>query len=325
MLLCSHKNLMDDHIILDISHEVVIENLKSQQPHSCTCIQFETILPCANACCPSTSKSSFELEFAGTNDDTYQKLKEENERLKMNLTQLKGKCIAQPSQDNRDHMVKKLEMGTTVACTKPLEENIKDLRIAKRREQKKKINTSSKNLNHASIKGNIQGNNQATLHTNENKKCSECFEKGHLIRSCPYIKSGLIINKDDKLCFKCSKKGHFVKSCPQLKQKGIGLEKKVFTNHVASNKQGRNKSSKLGKRLCYTCREKGHQCKDCPIGNNSTPNLSIDYHVARQPKIATYVRKVMSLPSVNTKDSWVPRSLFTNLDGPIKRWVPKCA
>jgi hypothetical protein len=155
MLLCSHENLMDDHIILNIAHEVVIENLKSQQPHSCTCIQIDTILPCANACCPSTSKSSFELELAGTNDDTYQKLKEENERLKMSLTQLKGKCIAQPSQDNRDHMVKKLETGTTVACTKSLEENVKDLRIAKRREQKKKINTYSKSLNHASIKGNI--------------------------------------------------------------------------------------------------------------------------------------------------------------------------
>jgi hypothetical protein len=29
MLLCSHKNLIDDHIMLNIAHEVVIENLKS--------------------------------------------------------------------------------------------------------------------------------------------------------------------------------------------------------------------------------------------------------------------------------------------------------
>jgi hypothetical protein len=123
MLLCSHENLMDDHIILNIAHDVVIENLKSQQPHSCTCTQIETTLPCANACCPSTSKPSFELEFAGTNDYTYQKLKEENERLKMSLTQLKGKCIAQPSQHNRDHMVKKFETRTTEACTNSLEEN----------------------------------------------------------------------------------------------------------------------------------------------------------------------------------------------------------
>jgi hypothetical protein len=247
MLLCSHEDLMDDHIMLNIAHEVVIENLKSQQPHSCTCIQIKTILPCANACCPSTSKSSFELEFAGTNDNTYQKLKEENEKLKLSLTQLKGKCIAQPSQDNRDHMVKKLETGTIEACTKSLEENVKDLRIAKRKEQRKKINISSKSLNHASIKGNIQ----------------------------------------------------------------------------ASNKQGKKKSSKLGKRLCYTCRKRGHQCKDCPIGNIPTSSLSINSHVTRQPKIATCARKVMSLPSANTKDIWVPRSLLTNLDGPIKRWVPK--
>jgi hypothetical protein len=135
----------------------------------------------------------------------------------MSLTQLKGKCIAQPSQDNCDHMVKKLETETIVACTKSLEENIKDLRIAKRRKQKKKINTSSKSLNHASIKGNIQGNNQVTLHTKRSKKCSECFEKGHSIRSCSYIKNDLITNKDDKLCFKCSKKGHLFKSYPYLK------------------------------------------------------------------------------------------------------------
>jgi hypothetical protein len=325
MLLCSHENLMDEHIMLNIAHEVVIENSKFQQPHSCTCIQIETILPCANACFPSTSKPSFELEFAETKDDIYQKLKEENERLKMNLTQLKGKCIAQPSQDNHDHMVKKLEMGTTVACTKSLEENVKDLRIAKGKEQKKKINTSTKSLNRASMQGNIQGNNQATLHTKRSKKCSECFEKGHSIRSCPYIKNDLIINKDDKLCFKCSKKGHLIRSCPHLKQKGIMLEKKIFTNHVASKKQGRKKSSRLEDHLCYICRKKGHQCKDCPIGNYSTPSLSINSHVTRQPKIATCARKVMSLPSANTKDVWVPRSLLTNLDGPIKRWVPKYA
>jgi hypothetical protein len=249
VLLYSHENLMDDHIILNIAHEVVIENLKSQQPQPCTCIQIETILSCANACCPSTSKSSFELKFAGTKYDTHQKLKEENERLKMSLTQLKGKCIAQPSQDNHDHMVKKLGTRTTVACTKSLEEKVKDLRIVKRKEQKKKINTSSKNLNHASIKGNIRSNNQVTLHSKRSKKCSECFEKGHSIRSCPYIKNDLIINKDDKLCFKCSKKGHLSRSCPHLKQKGIVLEKKIFTNHVAERNKERRKLQDL--RIAY--------------------------------------------------------------------------
>jgi hypothetical protein len=135
----------------------------------------------------------------------------------------------------------------------------------------------------------------------------------------------LIINKDDKLCFKCSKKGHLIKSCPHSRQKGIVLEKKILTNPVASKKQGKKKSSRLEDRLCYICQKKGHQCKDCPIGNYPTSSLSIISHVTRQPKIATCARKVMSLPSANTKDFWVPRSLLTNLDGPIKRWVPKYA
>jgi hypothetical protein len=107
--------------------------------------------------------------------------------------------------------------------------------------------------------------------------------------------------------------------------KGIVLEKKIFTNHVARKKQGKKKSSRLEDRLCYICRKKGHQCKDCPIGKNPTSSLSINSHVTRQPKIATCARKVMSLPSANTKDFWVPRSLLTNLNGPMKRWVPKYA
>jgi hypothetical protein len=103
------------------------------------------------------------------------------------------------------------------------------------------------------------------------------------------------------------------------------LEKKIFTNYVASKKQGRKKSSRLEDRLCYICRKKGHQCKDCPIGNTSTPILSINSLVTRQPTIATCARKLMSLSSANTKDFWVPRSLLTNHDGPIKRWVLKYA
>jgi hypothetical protein len=109
------------------------------------------------------------------------------------------------------------------------------------------------------------------------------------------------------------------------KTKGIVLEKKIFTNHVASKKQGKKKSSRHEDRLCYICRKKGHQCKDCPIGNYPAPNLSIDSYVTRQSKNATCARKVMSLPSASIKDIWVPRSLLTNLDGPIKRWGPKYA
>jgi hypothetical protein len=108
-----------------------------------------------------------------------------------------------------------------------------------------------------------------------------------------------------------------------LCKNGIVLEKIIFTNHVESKRQGKKKSSKHEDHLCYICWGKGHLCKDCPIGNYSTPILSIDSYVTRQPKIATCARKVINLPSASTKDIWVPRSLLTNLDGPIKRWGPK--
>jgi hypothetical protein len=116
-----------------------------------------------------------------------------------------------------------------------------------------------------------------------------------------------------------------VKSCSYVKQKGIVLEKKIFTNHVASEREGKKKSSKHEDRLCYICLKKGHLCKDCPIGNFSTSSLSIDSYVTRQSKITTCARKVMSLLSASTEDICVPRSLLTNLGGPIKRWEPKYA
>jgi hypothetical protein len=95
MLVRSHNKFMDSHIMLEMAHEVVLTNLKSCQPHICTCTQIETILSCANKCCYQESQSSIELEFSGISNVSYAKenneLKEENERLKRSLTQLKGK------------------------------------------------------------------------------------------------------------------------------------------------------------------------------------------------------------------------------------------
>jgi hypothetical protein len=39
MLVCSHNKFMDSHIMLYMTHEVVLTNLKSYQPHICTCTQ----------------------------------------------------------------------------------------------------------------------------------------------------------------------------------------------------------------------------------------------------------------------------------------------
>ena len=62
-----------------------------------------------------------------------------------------------------------------------------------------------------------------------------------------------------------------VKSCPYVKQKGIVLEKKIFTNHVASKKQGRKKSSRLEDRLCYICRKRDINAKIVPLVTTPLP------------------------------------------------------
>jgi hypothetical protein len=49
-------------------------------------------------------------------------------------------------------------------------------------------------------------------------------------------KMAWLLTRMIKKCFRCSKKGHMVKSCPYVKQKGIFLENNIFTNHVASKK-----------------------------------------------------------------------------------------
>jgi hypothetical protein len=129
MLVCSHNKFIDSHIMLEMAHEVVLTNLKSYQPHICTCTQIETILSCANKCFSQASQSSIELEILGISDISIiqenKELKEEVGRLRRSLTLLKGKCHAQPSHDNRDNMVKKLEKRTTAACTNPLQKNAK--------------------------------------------------------------------------------------------------------------------------------------------------------------------------------------------------------
>jgi hypothetical protein len=167
MLVFSRNKFMDSHIMLEMAHEVVLTNLKSYQPHMCTCVEIlKTILPCANNCCYQASQSSIELEISGISDISItqenKELKEEVERLRRSLTLLKGKCHAQPSHDNRVNMVKKLEKGTTAACTNPFQKNAKFPKKGMSKHQEKKAKAHDKCLNHAST-CSTQGYKQATL------------------------------------------------------------------------------------------------------------------------------------------------------------------
>ncbi len=74
------------------------------------------------------------------------------------------------------------------------------------------------------------------------------------------------------------------------------------------------------------CRKwRDFMCKNQGLQHGEKPKDSNTYLLSRQPKIATCAGKAINLPSANTKDIWVPRSLLTNHNGSIKRWVPKYA
>jgi hypothetical protein len=120
---------MGSYALLEAAHEVKITMVKDSQPHTCTCAQPSIDLSCANSYCSQAKSSCDEHDLVKTCDSLIasenDELKRENEMLKMELSQLKGKGHVQPSQDNRDHIVKKLEKKSIVTCTKLPQINLK--------------------------------------------------------------------------------------------------------------------------------------------------------------------------------------------------------
>jgi hypothetical protein len=128
-LLCSHKELIDSYALLKSAHEIMLTKVKDSKPHTCTCAPPSIDLSCANSYCSQAKPSCDEHVLVEICDSFIasenNELKRENEMLKMELSRLKGKCHVQPSQNNCDHMVKKLEKGSTVTCAKLPQINLK--------------------------------------------------------------------------------------------------------------------------------------------------------------------------------------------------------
>jgi hypothetical protein len=120
MLKCSHEDLQDVHVMLQVSHKVVVTSVKHFQPHAqeCTCSSNIVNSICANACCSQSQQSNIEQINIDFCDDLIAEendlLKLEMQRLESEMVKLKGKTLGQPTQDNRDHLVNKLELETTV-------------------------------------------------------------------------------------------------------------------------------------------------------------------------------------------------------------------
>jgi sortase (surface protein transpeptidase) len=79
------------------------------------------LLPSKPSCDEHVPVETCDSFITSENDE----LKRENEMLKIELSRLKDKGHAQPSQDKRDHMMKKLEKGSTITYVKLPQINLK--------------------------------------------------------------------------------------------------------------------------------------------------------------------------------------------------------
>ena len=81
------------------------------------------MLSCDKPCCSQATNSCVEHVVAESCDDLIaeenDQLKREVEELKIEMIKSKSKGQVQPSQDNRDNMVKKLEKGSNLTTFAP--------------------------------------------------------------------------------------------------------------------------------------------------------------------------------------------------------------
>jgi hypothetical protein len=107
--------------MLQVSHEVVVTSVRHFQSliQKCTCSLNSINFVCANACCSQSQQSSIKQIHVDSCDDVIAEendlLKLEVKRLKLEMIKLQGNALGQPTQDNRDHMMDKLESGTTIS------------------------------------------------------------------------------------------------------------------------------------------------------------------------------------------------------------------
>jgi hypothetical protein len=107
--------------MLQVSHKVMVTSIKHLQPttQKCTCSLNSINFVCANVCCSQIQQSSIEQINVDSCDDLIAEendlLKLEVKRLELEMVKIQGKALGQPTQDNRNHLVKKLASGITIS------------------------------------------------------------------------------------------------------------------------------------------------------------------------------------------------------------------
>jgi hypothetical protein len=211
------------------------------------------------------------------------KLKQEVEKLQNDLYVLKEKSKVQPSQDNREDMVKKLEKGSTVTIPTPQQHTMI---------HKNKIQGKSKvgqvKSQYRPIKHKAQESlSKKPRSSNKWRVCYKCREKGHFADSCPNAPMGSGTDRDrSDRCMPPVRPVPARAGPPQANKARktpsprARLRSKNGKEIVRNDVTNKSKSC-----ICYECRQKGHMGKDCPNGNIPKSNLvHYDFHKLRNDK-----------------------------------------
>jgi hypothetical protein len=240
----------------------------------------------------------------------------------------------QPSQDNRDHMVKNLEKGSAVTFTKLPQINLK---ISYQKFDNIKIKKKAhvrcfecSTLRHFSSECPNKKNDQAKPSKKQRslyqRRCFDCKEKCHNIADCLKEEASKQVYQNQIVRFGKLEYPVLVENCKTSGQCNKGF-KVALDKHMSKSEstkgQSKDKTSRIKYQTCYTCHDKGHFSKVCSKTQtfiHKVFNVNIS-HLA--PENDTSTIKVISSPYDNPHAIWVPKYLLTNREGPNKTWVPK--
>jgi hypothetical protein len=249
---------------------------------------------------------------------------------------LKGEGHLQPSQDNCDYMVKKLENGSTVTCAKlPQISLMKSYQKREKPKIKKKSHVKCfecSTLEHFSSECPNKKNDQAKPSRRQRslsqRRCFGCKEKNHNITNCPKEKALKQVYQNRTVRFDKPEYPILTENSRTSGQCNKGFKvslERYMSKNESIKRQSKDTTSKIKHQTCYTYRDKCHLSKDCPktqtfihkVVNN---NIS---HIESMNDTSTI--KMISSPCNGPRAIWVPKHLLTNLEGPNKIWVPKQA
>jgi hypothetical protein len=251
-------------------------------------------------------------------------LKQEVEKLQKNLCVLKEKSKVQPSQDNCEDMVKKLEKGSTITRSTPQQHTMTHKNKIQEKSKVGQVKSQYRPIKHKAQ----ESLSKKPRSSNKWRVCYKCRKKVHFADSCPNATMGCGTNRDrSNRCMPPVIPVSARAAPPEANKarKTPSLRTRLRSNHgkeiVRNDVTNKNKS-----RICYECRQKGHMGKDCPNGNIPKSNLvHYDFHKLRNDKNGTCAMREISSPHCSMRVIWVPKHLVTNPIGPNKCRVPRKA